>query len=581
MADAFDDLEPEAGDDDAAPGLPDPPGDMPDDERALLERLAREPLNDTGNGARLVARFGHDLLFVPRVGWFVWAGTHWEPDPDELMLRRVGQKVGPRIVAEVPFLEMSEADRTLFEQARADAARLAEMEGAEGEEAATERARILLRQEARKGRGKTLASRVRAHVGFARGSGNSGPITNMAREAQVSLARPLDALDADPMVVNTQAGALRFSRVAAADEGMSPVADVTMEDHARGDLLSKILAVGWDPAAACPRFDDFMAEVQPDPAMRAFLARWLGLSMTGITEQRLAFFHGAGANGKSVLMDLMGRILGSYSTTARIETLVGRNRRSGGDATPDLMPLIGARMVRASEPEEGERLNEAIIKAMTGGEPFLARGLHADFVEVVPRFKLTISGNHKPEIRGTDDGIWRRVMLVPWDVQIPEARRDQQLVDKLFVEGAGVLNWLAAGLIDYLEGGLRVPGAVQDATDGYREDSDPMGRFLAGACEVVGEEGVFTPTKDIVDAFLWWLGREGFSLWTRTTVQKRLAEKAGRWRDRRTGMTFTPHKASISGYQGLRLTALFARQYEEGRHLDQRGGERGYKDEDL
>lgn len=579
MSDAFDDLEPESGEEGAR--LPEPPAETPDAERALLERLAREPLNDTGNSARLVARFGHDLLFVPRVGWFVWAGTHWEPDPDELKLRRVGQQVGPGIAREVFFLELSDADRALFDQARGDAARLAELEGVEGDDAATERARIALRQEARKERGRSLTSRKKAHLGFARASGNSGPITNMAREAQVSLSRPLEALDADPLVVNTQSGALRFERTTGGEEGMSPVGSVVLEEHSRAALLSKIMAVGWDPAATCPRFDDFIAEVQPDPEIRAFLARWLGLSMTGITEQRMAFFHGAGANGKSVLMDLMGRILGSYSTTARIETLVGRNRRSGGDATPDLMPLIGARMVRASEPEEGERLNEAIIKAMTGGEPFLARGLHADFVEVVPRFKLTISGNHKPEIRGTDDGIWRRVMLVPWDVQIPEARRDPGLVDKLFAEGAGVLNWLAAGLIDYLEGGLQVPAAVQTATDTYREDSDPMGRFLADACEVVETPGTFTPTRDLVAAFTFWLTQNGQTPWTAATISRRLSEKAGRWRDRRTGLTFQPHKASISGYQGLRLSDIFRTRFErEGAEGGQRGT-RGYDEGDL
>jgi putative DNA primase/helicase len=404
----------------------------------------------------------------------------------------------------------------------------------------------------------------------------------MTREAQVALARPLEALDADPLVVNTLAGALRFRRVTAGEEGMSPVADVELVAHARAALLSKLAPVAWDPEATCPRFDDFLAEVQPDPTIRAFLARWLGVSMSGLAEQRLAFFHGAGANGKSVLMDLMGRVMGSYSTTARIETLIGRNRRSGGDATPDLIPLIGARMVRASEPEEGERLNEAVIKAMTGGEPFLVRALHADFIEVVPRFKLTLSGNHKPEIRGTDDGIWRRVMLVPWDVQIPEARRDPDLVVKLFAEAPGVLNWLVAGLIDYLEAGLRVPDQVKAATDGYREDSDPMGRFLAECCEVTGAEGVFTRTRDLVEAFSFWLTQNGSSPWKLTTIQRRLAEKAGRWRDPRTGLTFSPHKASVSGYAGLRLTDLFRTRFErDGPAEASRSGGYAAREDDL
>ncbi|MBL3587804.1 hypothetical protein JMM61_21090, partial [Rhodovulum sulfidophilum] len=290
-------------------------------------------------------------------------------------------------------------------------------------------------------------------------------------------ARAYEDLDADPLTVNTLSGTLRFSTVAA--EGMSPVAELRVQpEHLRGDLLSKIMPVAYDRTAKAPRWEAFLEEILPDATVRDFVQRWMGLSMTGIKMQRLAFFYGGGANGKSVLVDTIARVLGPYAATARIESLTGTNRRGGGDATPDLIPLMGARFVRTSEPDEGQRLQEGLIKELTGGEPLMIRALHSDFLEFSPYFKLTMSGNHKPEIRGTDDGIWRRVLLVPFDVQIPEERRDPELANKLWEEAPGILNWLIAGLTDFLEGGLRPPDRVLEATAEYREESDPVGAFL-------------------------------------------------------------------------------------------------------
>ncbi len=163
--------------------------------------------------------------------------------------------------------------------------------------------------------------------------------------------------------------------------------------------------------------------------------------------QKLAFFHGGGANGKSVLVDLMARMFGDYSASARIESLTGKNKKSGSDSQPDLMPLIAARFVRTSEPEDGERLQEGLVKALTGGEPMMIRALYSDFIIFRPIFKLTISGNHLPEIRGGDDGIWRRVMLVNFPVQIPEKKRipKEELDEILWQERSGILNWLIQG----------------------------------------------------------------------------------------------------------------------------------------
>ena len=337
-----------------------------------------------------------------------------------------------------------------------------------------------------------------------------------------------------------------------------------MPGRAIRQRITKLMPVAYDPKAQRKRFDAFLERVQPDPVMRAFLQRWLGYSMSGLTgEQKFCFWYGSGANGKSVLADTIARLFGDYAATAKIESLTGTNRRGGGDATPDLVPLMNARLVRASEPEQGQRLQESVIKELTGGEPILVRSLHADFVEVKPIFKLTISGNHKPDIRGTDDGIWRRVLLVPFDVQIPPAERDEGLVDKLVGEGPGILNWLIEGLLDYLENGLQEPQAVLDATLDYRADSDPIGTFLRDACVVSGDPADFVTARDLMDGFNLWLDQKGEGMWGDRTVSLKFKNLAGRYRDPGTTRTYVPGKRRVTGYTGVRFQDFFQREFDE------------------
>lgn len=545
------------------PGAPDPESGPPPEAEA-----AQFPLNDTGNGRRFVCYWGEDYLHVPRVGWFGWDGRRWRKDPDELEVRRQAQQLSERMLLEVPHLRMPKADAEAVAQepgAKADKERLRSVpaddrtaEDNAGEEKANG---ILSRAGKARARFYKRQDRHRSHANT---TGNSARIDSLMKEAAVHRSHALDALDAAPLDVNCESGTLRFRVVRA--EG-STTAEVELAGHARDDRLTKLVPAEYAPDAACPKFEAFLHRIQPDEAMRSFLQRWFGLCMTALTnEQKLVFLYGSGANGKSVLVELMARMLGDYAATAKIESLTGRNRRGGADATPDLIPLIGARMVRASEPEEGERLQEGKIKELTGGEPILVRALHSDFVEVVPRFKLTISGNHKPEIRGDDDGIWRRVLLVPFDVQIPKAERVPlpEMLEDLMQERDGILNWLVAGLLDYLEGGLAEPEAVLDATREYREDSDPIGQFLTAACAITGNPDDSLTSKELVEGFNFWLAENGAGQWKPGTVQRRLKGKADVWRDPRTGTGFTERKSSgIMRYDGIRLQDAFARRLND------------------
>ncbi len=547
-----------------APEEAPPADDMPADERAALEVALREaaglPLNDYGNGQRFVLHFGCDKIFVPRVGWFHWSGKVWEKDEDMLKVRRSAQRLSELILREIPHLHLSKADSELLAQKRDLMARKSDLvaipAGERSEEQSAELSGLEKSLTAIGRVEKALGERRNRHRSFSTTTGNSARIDNAMKEAGVELAVPFEDLDARPLDVNCESGVLRF-RVD--DSGVSHFEQVP---HERDQHLTKMMPVKLKAGATCEKFDTFLSRVQPDREMRAFIQRWLGLSMTGVKMQRLVFFYGGGANGKSVLVDLMARIMGNYAATARIESLTGTNRRGGGDATPDLIPLMGARMVRTSEPDEGQRLQEGLIKELTGGEPIQVRALHSDFVEVRPIFKLTMSGNHKPDIRGTDDGIWRRVLLVPFDVQIPEGERDPDLGDKLWEERDGILNWLIDGLVDFLDGGLRPPEAVTAATREYREESDPIGLFLTTCCAITGDPSDVIASKTLGDAFNYHLIERGHSQWKPTTFARQIAVKARQWRHPHTGLQFDKSKASISQYQGIRFTDAFKHRFE-------------------
>ncbi len=549
--------------DDGAP--PAPPGS--DDDRVDPPSLcAALPLNDFGNGQRFAVHFGENAMWVPRVGWFTWDGRRWAKDADEIEVRKLAQKLGSLIEREIPHIVLDDWQMQILGRKRElqDAFSAAETrakgDGPEADAARAEMDELRPKLGQLAGIEKFLAAKRKDHRGFARTSGNTGRIDATLREGGVGLAVAVDALDADPLAIACENGVLRVTR--APDMGFPgerPTHYVTLVPHDRDDLITKIMPVVYDAAASAPRFEAFLRRVQPDIEMREFLQRWFGLSMTALTgEQKLVFLHGMGANGKSVLVETMARMLGDYASTAKIESLTGRNRRGGGDATPDLVPLMGARMVRASEPEEGERLQEGIIKELTGGEPILIRALHSDFIETRPVFKLTISGNHKPDIRGQDDGIWRRVLLVPFDVQIPKEERDPQLVEKMLEERSGILNWMVQGLLAYLDTGLREPEAVLDATSEYREESDPLGHFLVDACVVTGNEADSISARDLVMAFNFWMADRARGQWKEGTVSRQLKDKMRRWVSPATGQKYTERKSNgLMRYDGIRLNDVF------------------------
>ena len=251
---------------------------------------------------------------------------------------------------------------------------------------------------------------------------------------------------------------------------------------APADMITRQAGCAFDALALCPTWDAFLERVQPDREVRLWLRRLVGYWLTGRTDQQsFTVFHGLGANGKSVFAETVKKLLGSYGVSADFSSFMAKNQ--GSDAIRnDLARLDKVRLVVASEGPEGARLDEDLVKRITGGDEITARFLHREFFSFRPRFKLLLVTNHRPSISGTDHGIWRRVVLVPWTVTIPREEQDRRLVERLEAELPGILCWALQGLDEYLALGLDLPRAIVAANAEYRQDSDVVGHWIDDSC---------------------------------------------------------------------------------------------------
>ena len=245
------------------------------------------------------------------------------------------------------------------------------------------------------------------------------------------------------------------------------------------DYITRLTAMAPSGGEDCPLWLKFLNEATDNNQdMVGFLQRWFGYCLTGITrEHALVFIHGDGGNGKGVLMNTLFGIMGDHAVNAAMDTFVVTR---GDKHTTDLAMLDGARMVMASEVEEGQTWAEARIKAITGGDPITARFMRQDNFTFIPRFKLTISGNHKPALKGVDNSTRRRFNIVPFNKR-PE-KPDPELSEKLKAEWAGILRWTIDGCLEWQRVGLAAPDKVVAATRDYFEAQDYFGRWLEDRC---------------------------------------------------------------------------------------------------
>ncbi len=304
-----------------------------------------------------------------------------------------------------------------------------------------------------------------------------------------------------------------------------------LRPHDRADLLTRLAPVAYDGAATCPRWEAFLHQVMDgSEEMVAFLQRAVGYSLTGSTaEQVLFLLHGVGANGKSTFIETVRALLGDYSTQADFTTFL---RQQGEGVRNDVARLVGARFVSAVEAEGGKPLAEAMVKQLTGGDTVTARFLFKEFFEFTPVFKLWLAANSRPTVRGTDNGIWRRIRLVPFTVTIPAEERDRDLGRKLVAELPGILAWAVRGCLRWQAEGLGVPADVQAATEAYRDEMDVLGGFINECCVV--RAGAQATSADLYTAYTAWCEGNGERPVTRRKMGLRLSER-GFERRRGTG----------------------------------------------
>lgn len=327
---------------------------------------------------------------------------------------------------------------------------------------------------------------------------------NLLKAAAVQPAACIStkALDRDPWLLNTKNATIDLR------SGES-------RTHRQKDYITKITDITYDPTAGCPEFHKFITRIMGNDAeLIAYMQRWIGYCLTGkVSEHVFQVWYGTGANGKSVLSNVLAGLIGDYTKAAGSHLLLQKSG-GGSDMTTqaELAKLRGVRLARISETDEGARFAEAQLKNITGGDTITCRTLYKKPFEYDPEFKIILLCNHKPQVRGTDDGIWRRIHIVPFGVTIPLEEQDHDLNRKLQVELSGILNWAIAGCLEWQQHGLKPPQSVMAAIDEYKSGEDMFATWLNDCCVKGGNYSA--KAKELLDSF------KAYSGWKNTSHKK-------------------------------------------------------------
>ncbi len=420
-------------------------------------------LTDLGNGERFAARYGGQVRYVAAWDkWLLWDGRRWREDATAEVMR-LAKFTAKSIHAEAAIAEDEDVQKKITKWAFDSQSR----------------------------------SRLEAMLALAK--------------SEPPIAIAYSSLDADPWLLNCENGTvcLRTGE---------------LRPHDPADLLTKSTGIEFaaDAGEDAVLWAEFLhTTFAGDRELIRFVQRLLGVSLIGEQKEHLfPIAYGTGANGKSVLFGVVQDSLGEYAITAAPNLFTVKR----GDSHPtELADLHGRRLAVLNETQDGAKLNEGLIKSITGGDRIKARRMREDFWEFAPSHTAYLVTNHRPVVSGTDHGIWRRLRLLPFTVTIPAERQDRDLPEKLRTEGPAILRWMVQGCLDWQRHGLGEPAAVKVATEGYRAESDTIGRWLEECCLVQGSAQA--KAAGLLDSFNKWAQTvhegEGSATW----LGRKLAEK--------------------------------------------------------
>ncbi|HMK46945.1 MAG TPA: phage/plasmid primase, P4 family [Methanocella sp.] len=421
-------------------------------------------LTDAGNAERLIKQYGDIIRYCPQLeSWLIYDGKRWRPD-DTGHIMSLAKDTLRKNFREFQDKNNNVKDNTLP---------------------------YLLRSE------------------------NQNNVRNMVQSAQYmqEIVVSVDMLDQDKMLLNVLNGTIDLRT------GL-------LRPHDPRDLITMLASVEYRQGEDCPHFKAFVQEIfQGNDDLIRFVQRALGYSMTGETSERCIFIeYGNGANGKSTLNNVIMRILGDYHTATQAETLF--EKKFGDGINNDVARLKGARYVTTSESNQGKDLDEGRVKQLTGGDPVTARFLHKEYFQFDPKFKIWLGTNHRPNIRGTDQAIWDRIRLIPFDVRIPPERQDKGLADTLYHnEGSGILNWMIEGCLSWQKDGLGEAEAVKTATQEYRIDMDLIIGFIEDVLDPQATKVHITATSTLYDHYKQWTTNTGNTELGQKQFTARMKEK--------------------------------------------------------
>ena len=462
---------------DARDAAPEPPAeyyynalaDYPDPEDSIFAELAYRPRTDVGNSQRIVTRWGKIVKYAPGMGWIIYSHGFWDNRHADLRVINMAKRTALDIAREADYVEEHQKSGI---------------------------------------------------KNWCKKSQEGGRINYALKLAQPDLYVDIDTLDRDRLYFNCTNG----------------VIDLTtgkLMKHSPDFYCTKQSNVYYDPKAKCPTWNRFLREIlQDDGELISFVQRAVGYSLSGDTREQCMFvLHGKGSNGKSTFLDTIQALMNDYHVKTKADAFMETGRVT--DANPFLAMLRSARFVTASETKADRALDESLIKEATGDTTITARNLHQNPFQFSPQFKLWLATNHKPEVRGTDDGIWRRLLLIPFTAQFydkndPDAPENGPFKDKLLItrlknELPGILAWAVKGCLDWQKNGLNPPEIVREATQEYRSEMDVLGTYLEE--NTIKASMATISCKSLYENYKNWCQENGNAPYSKNKFGRRLYER--------------------------------------------------------